>query len=240
MPKSPGSPSGSDSSEPERTFPLARPPAHVLERLRAQLAVEPPAPPTARGRKWLTLPLAAIALLSLDVIVRHNSLLRADARDALDVGIPGIVAALIVALLTTLAASSRGKDGLGARVSVLRWSALAVGPLSSLPMLLLMSRGPQPALEQQLDPWGLPCFVIAAAMAAISLFVLIGELRNSVPVAAGWRSAALGSAAGAWAGLALLLHCPGAEAKHLAMGHLLPICLFPLLGLLFARRTLRL
>ena len=235
------SPPDGDPSERGRSLPLERPPAHVLERLRAQLAVEPPERPAPRGRKWLALPLSAFALLVIDVAVRRNNLLRADADSVLGVGIPSAAGALMLALLTTFIATSRGKNGLGERVSLLRWSALAVGPLSVIPMLLLVNLGAHSRqLEQHLDPWGMPCFVISTAIAAVSLVVLVRELRRSVPVAAGWRSAALGSAAGAWAGLALLLHCPGAEAKHLAMGHLLPICLFPLLGLLFARRTLRL
>lgn len=235
------SPPNDEPGELGRALPLQRPPAHVLDQLRAKMAVEPAERLASRGRKWLALPLSAFALLVADVAVRHNSLLRADASSVLGICIPSALAALMLALLTTFVATSRGKHGLGERVSVLRWSALSVGPLSIVPMLLLVNLGAEPGpLEQSLDPWGLPCFVIASAIAAVALFVLIAELRRSVPVAAGWRSAALGSAAGAWAGLALLLHCPSGEPQHLAVGHLVPICLFPLLGSLFAQRALRL
>ncbi|MET0342978.1 MAG: NrsF family protein [Polyangiales bacterium] len=232
-----------DPRELGGSFPLELPPSHVLDRLRAQMANEPPpiASSPSRRAKWLALPLAALLLLGLDVAVRHNSLLRADAGLLLGVCIPSAVAALLIAIVTTIIATSRGKSGLGERVSVLRWSALLVGPLSVLPMAFLVQEGTDHgAFEQHLDPWGLPCFAISLGIAAVSLLVLVRELRRSVPVAAGWRAAALGSAAGAWAGLALLLHCPSAEPQHLAVGHLLPIMLFPIAGMWVAQRFLRL
>lgn len=235
--------SNGDSRELAGSLPLELPPSHVLERLRAQMAEEPPAPTASPSRraKWLALPAAALLLLGVDVAVRHNSLLRSDAGLLAGVCIPAAIGALLIAIVTTVIATSRGRSGLGERVSLLRWSALAVGPLSLVPMALLMNMGADHgAFEQHLDPWGLPCFAISTAIAAVSLIVLVRELRRSVPVAAGWRAAALGSAAGAWAGLALLLHCPSAEPQHLAVGHLLPIMLFPLAGLWVAQRFLRL
>jgi hypothetical protein len=57
-----------------------------------------------------------------------------------------------------------------------------------------------------------------------------------VVAAADWRSAAVGAAAGAWAALALLVHCPSVEAQHLLIGHLLPVALAPLFGVLLIRR----
>ena len=72
-----------------------------------------------------------------------------------------------------------------------------------------------------------------------TLWLLARTIRGSVAVAVGWRSAALGAAAGAWSGLALLIHCPSVEAQHMLVGHLLPICVFPVVGLI-TRKFVRL
>jgi len=64
-------------------------------------------------------------------------------------------------------------------------------------------------------------------------------LRRAVPVSVRLRGAALGAAAGAWAGLALLFFCPAAEPLHLLVGHSLPVAAATLLGALLAPAALK-
>jgi hypothetical protein len=186
------------------------------------------------------LPLIAAGALVLDALLRQRGVVRADASQVAHVCAPSAVAALALALLSTGAAISRGHYSLGQRVSILRLVTLAVAPLSLLPMLLLVYNGAGQPPREALHPLGLPCFSIASFIAGASLLVLIVELRHSVTVAVQWRSAALGSAAAAWSSFALLVHCSSVDLSHLLIGHFIPIALFPVIGLVIARRYLKL
>lgn len=231
-----------DRASGPSALPLEMPSPVVYERLRAALAQQAQAPapraPRLRRTALVVLPLLALAALAVDALLRDRSILRADASSFAHVCMPIAVGALALALWSTALAISRGRDGLGERVPVLRLATLSVAPLSLI--LILALAGVGHAETESLHPLGLPCFIIAAAIAAASLAVLVSELRHSVPVAAGWRSAALGSAAAAWSSFALLLHCSSVDILHLLTGHWLPICVFPLVGLVFARRHLKL
>lgn len=218
--------------------PLEQPPPDVYARLRAAMQEEKPLPPPVRPR-WTVLALVSItlAVLAVDGLLRHRAFVRVDAESALGICLPSAIGAIAVALLTTLIAISGGRHGLGERVSVLRWTAISVVPLSIIPMAFLVQPG-QP-VTTQVHPWGLPCLLMGTAIAALSLWILHRRLRASVPVSVGWRSATIGAAAGAWSGFGLLVHCPAVEIQHLVIGHLAPIAMFPILGVLIARRRIR-
>jgi hypothetical protein len=212
----------------------------AYDRLRAAMAQEPP-PRKASGRRTaltlLAVPGLVLSLLALDAVLRHRDVVRADLHGAIAIGVPSLMGAIALVLLTTLIAISRGTVGLGERVTALQATALGIAPLSVIPMLMLAFAGaPAAASRSLLDPLGLPCFALATAVTVPSLWLLASSLRQSVVAAAGWRSAAVGAAAGAWAGLALLVHCPSVEAQHLLTGHLLPVALAPLFGVLLIRR----
>ena len=67
-------------------------------------------------------------------------------------------------------------------------------------------------------------------MGASVLAIFAVTLRRAVAVAVGLRGAALGAAAGAWAGLAVFAFCPSGELQHLLIGHVLPIVLLTMCG----------
>jgi len=226
-------------------LPLEAPPAALYERLQAKLAEEPrPASrsPRLRAAALLLLPLITLATLALDAVLRQRGILRADAGSIARVCMPSALAALALAVLSTAVAVSRGRHSLGQRVSTLRLATLAVAPLSLLPMLWLALAGDGSSShpDEALHPLGLPCFTVASVIAGASLLVLILELRHSVAVALGWRSAALGSAAAAWSAFALLVHCSSVDLTHLMIGHWIPIVAFPLVSLIVAQRYLKL
>src|SRR5262249_57934019 len=89
------------------------------------------------------------------------------------------------------------------------------------------------------SPWGLRCLSIATAVGLLVLVTFTAALRRSVPVASRLRGAALGAAAGAWAGLSVFIFCPAIELRHLLVGHLLPIAALTLVGLAAIPRALR-
>jgi len=224
-------------------LPLEAPPAALFERLQAAIAEE--ARPPARAPRLhlvslVVLPLIAVGALVFDALLRQHGVMRADASIMAHVCAPSAVAALALALLSTGAAVSRGRYSLGQSVPILRLVTLAVAPLSLLPMLLLAYNGAGRAPGEVLHPLGLPCFSVASFIAAAALLVLIMELRHSVAVAVPWRSAALGSAAAAWSSFALLVHCSSVDLTHLLVGHFIPVALFPVIGLIVARRYLKL
>lgn len=192
-------------------------------------------------RQWLllSLPLVASLVLLADALLRNRSFLRADALDRL----PRLLPAALGALAITAAATWLATDSAAAlrRAASLRCSALLAGPLSLLPLIIVLGDETHAGERaHDLNRWGLPCFFLAYLIASASLIVLKMDLRRRRSLLVTWQGVALASAAASWSALALLMHCPGAEPQHLVVGHVLPICALPLLGLLLARRALRL
>jgi hypothetical protein len=192
-----------------------------------------------RQRTFLALPLLACIVLLADALVRDRPFVRVDAIDRLPSLLLAAFGALAVtALATWFATDSRLRWRCG---TSLRFAALAAGPLSLFPLLIVLGDDVQAqARHHDLHHWGLPCFFLAYVIAAASLIVLAAELRRRGSVLVTWQGVALGSAAASWSALALLMHCPGAEPQHLVVGHVLPICALPLVGLVLARHALRL
>jgi hypothetical protein len=90
-----------------------------------------------------------------------------------------------------------------------------------------------------LSPWGTRCLTVSAAVGLLVLLTFTAALRRSAPVASRLRGAAVGAAAGAWAGLSVFVFCPAIEYRHLLVGHVLPIAAITLVGLVAIPRALR-
>src|ERR1700761_1496749 len=95
--------------------PIA-PPAALYERLSTTLS-EVPAPRRRTARlRWaplLILPALAIGTLAVDAATRHHALVRSDGRAMLRMCGPTALALLLLALVMTFIALSRGRDSLG-------------------------------------------------------------------------------------------------------------------------------
>jgi len=238
--------SGQARSAPRQTRAVvgpstrARPVARLYTCLPPEVRTADRATPRAVRRVMLLwLPVLTCALLGADLLVRNRSLLRADLLDRRERLLPAVLGLLVAAGWATLLATSTDRRG-RRPAAALRWSALAAGPLSTLPLLFLAGHGTAVAsADTHLDRWGLPCFFLAYLIAAPSLVLLARELRRRFSVFSTWRSTALASVAGSWSALTLLLHCPGVQLEHLLVGHVLPIFLLPAIGLWLARRCLR-
>jgi hypothetical protein len=143
-------------------------------------------------------------------------------------------------LAATCVAMLRGRQGFGSgAVSLLLVGALAV-PLYAILVLVnpVHAHDPTPRFVAT-SPWGIRCFSIALLVGTLVLTSFVLALRRSVPVASRFRGAALGAAAGTWAGLTVFAFCPSGDQWHILFGHVLPLVVLILLGILVAPPTLR-
>jgi hypothetical protein len=153
-----------------------------------------------------------------------------------------IVLLLLVGLTlaATLIAVGRGERGLGSGVVSLFLVTLFVTPIyAALTLGSALAAGEAATSLAGPSRWGPRCLSIAAAVGLVVLISLTAALRRSAPVASRLRGAALGAAAGAWAGLSVFIYCPATEYHHLLVGHVLPIAALTLLGLAAIPRALR-
>lgn len=143
-------------------------------------------------------------------------------------------------LVGTYLAVAQGRNGFGAMAGVLIALASLVAPLYTLLIAPAPLHATGTVLEAtQISPWGVRCLIVASIVIALALAGFLFALRRAVPVSVRLRGAALGAAAGAWAGIALLFFCPAAERLHLLVGHSLPVLAATLLGALVAPKVLR-
>ncbi|HET7538731.1 MAG TPA: NrsF family protein [Polyangiaceae bacterium] len=223
----------------------AAPPAELASRVRAAV-VQSPAP-RSTVRKRVTFALVAIpaailaGLLGSQVAFPGRSLLRIDF-SALPEGAfaERFLVLLLLAGVATGIALFPGRRGLGSKVGLLAIAAVLATPLYTLATNVApLGTALGDATARVLHPLGLPCALVAFAVGVILLAAFGLALRRAVPAATVNRAAALGAAAGAWAGVALFLQCPAKTTLHLLVGHSLPVATFAVLGAVVLPRLLR-
>ena len=235
-----------DRGMPSRFESEVGPPEELFLRVRSAVAATPAARTTTRLRIIVATAivpvLTAAVLLVASHLVYHRPALR------IDEGTPVTVHLLIVLLLivgltlsATLVALGRGERGLGSSVVALFLAAVLVTPIYAALTLLDPLEVTQAASASlaTLSPWAPRCLAVSAAVGLLVLLGFTAALRRSVPVASRLRGAAVGAAAGAWAGLSVFVFCPAVEYRHLLVGHVLPIAGFTLVGLAAIPRALR-
>ncbi len=236
-----------DRWTPSRFASDIEPPPELHARIRAAIAATPA--PRLGTRLRIAAALAVVPCAAAAVLVIATRLVygRPVVRPALrlDMAMEGsshVLTMLILlvglTLAATLVAVARGRRGLGPGVVSLVGLSTLVTPLYAALALGGSGHAGEPA-GPELSPWGLPCLYIATAVGLFALATFAAALRRSVPVASSLRGAALGAAAGAWAGLTVFVFCPAGEVPHLLVGHVLPILAFTLLGLAAVPRLLR-
>jgi len=223
----------------------SRLPEHLYAELRASLTREPPADIRAPRRRQAAL--AAGALLIAALVFVTSILVYQRPAVGLTFGLRSTPAlfAVLCALIglagaSTTVALHRGRSGLGAGLGALAAVALLAPPIYAVLTLVepVHIAGMQPAWVD-ISPWGVRCFFIACAVGTIVLASSAFVLRRAVPAASGWRAAAIGAAAGAWAGLAVFVFCPSGDRQHLLVGHVLPVMALVAAGALTLARRLR-
>jgi|HubBroStandDraft_1064217.scaffolds.fasta_scaffold125014_2 hypothetical protein len=84
------------------------------------------------------------------------------------------------------------------------------------------------------------CIAVTMALAAGPLIAFARLRRGSDPVSPRLTGAALGAAAGAWGAAAHVLICGYTAPAHIAVGHILPVVLLTLVGVVIGDRVVAL
>lgn len=176
--------------------------------------------------------------LTVGVIAAASQFVYGDQALGLQAGVrsSSLLAVVAIALLSLLFASTfaalwRGRSGLGASAAILTATAVATAPLYALLALLFpVHEGVTTVRSVSISPWGARCFVIASLVGVVVLGCFASAVRAAAPVGTHLRSMVLGSAAGAWAGLAVFVFCPSGDALHLLIGHVLPVVALTMVG----------
>jgi hypothetical protein len=227
---------------------MATPPERLYARVRSAVESTPAA--TTRTRTRIVAALAIVPLLTALVVLISSQLVYGQPAAGLVFDVASTAGALtILALLAGLALAStlfalwQGRSGLGiASTWLVSIAALVVPVYAALTVLQPLHSGVADDVVPTgvvISPWGLRCIFIASVVGTGVLAIFAVALRRAVAVASGLRGAALGAAAGAWAGLAVFAFCPSGSLQHLLVGHVVPIALFTLVGGAALARALR-
>jgi len=218
---------------------MASPSERLYARVRSAIESTPAA--TMRTRTRIVAALAIVPTLTTLVVLIASGLVYGQPAAGLDIDVASSAAALTtlslligLALASTVFALWQGRSGLGiASMWLVSIAALVAPVYAALTVLQPLHSGAADDASLTgvaISPWGLRCILVASIVGASVLAIFAVALRRAVAVAVGLRGAALGAAAGSWAGLAVFAFCPSGELQHLLVGHVLPIVLLTLCG----------
>jgi hypothetical protein len=218
---------------------MATPSERLYARVRSAVESTPAA--TTRTRTRIIAALAIVPAVTTLFVLIASGLVYGQPAAGLDIDIASSAAALTtlslligLALASTVFALWQGRSGLGITAMWLVSIAALVAPVyAALTVLQPLHSGAADDVSLTgvaISPWGLRCIFVASVVGASVLAIFAVTLRRAVAVAVGLRGAALGAAAGGWAGLAVFAFCPSGELQHLLVGHVLPIVLLTVCG----------
>jgi hypothetical protein len=218
---------------------MATPSERLYARVRSAVEGTPAA--TTRTRTRVIAALAIVPALTTLVVLIASGLVYGQPAAGLAIDVAPSAAVLTtlslligLALASTVFALWQGSSGLGiASMWLVSIAALVVPVYAALTVLQPLHSGAADDASLTgvaISPWGLRCILVATIVGASVLTIFAVTLRHAVAVAVGLRGAALGAAAGSWAGLAVFAFCPSGELQHLLVGHVLPIVLLTLCG----------
>ncbi len=224
------------------------PSERLYPRIRAAIDATPAA--TTRTRTRIFAALATVPLLTAAVVLIASEVVYGQPTAGLHMDVSSVSAMLamlgllvVLAVVSTLFALWQGRDGLGTgSISLISIAALVVPVYATLTVLRPLHSGAADDVALTgvaISPWGVRCLFVATAVGVPILAILAAALRRAVAVSSRLRGAALGAAAGAWAGLAVFAFCPSGSLQHLLVGHVLPIAIFTLFGGAALTRALR-
>jgi hypothetical protein len=218
---------------------MASPSERLYARVRSAVESTPAA--TMRTRTRIIVALAIVPALTTVFVLIASGLVYGQPAAGLAIDIASSAAALTtlslligLALASTVSALWQGSSGLGIASMWLVSIAAVVAPVyAALTVLQPLHSGTADGVSLTgvaISPWGLRCIFVASVVGISVLAIFAVTLRRAVAVAVGLRGAALGAAAGSWAGIAVFAFCPSGELQHLLVGHVLPIVLLTLCG----------
>jgi hypothetical protein len=218
---------------------MASPSERLYARVRSAIESTPAA--TMRTRTRIVAALAIVPTLTTLVVLIASGLVYGQPAAGLDIDVASSAAVLTtmslligLALASTVFALWQGSGGLGiASMWLVSIAALVAPVYAALTVLQPLHSGAADDVSLTgvaISPWGLRCILLASVVGISVLGIFAVALRRAVAVAVVLRGAALGAAAGSWAGLAVFAFCPSGELQHLLIGHVLPIVLLTLCG----------
>jgi hypothetical protein len=145
--------------------------------------------------------------------------------------------ALVIAITAATTAVGRGGRMLGRARQLLLFVA-AGAPVAFVVWKLMLSQ----QYAGMTIPWstrsGLRCFWLTLLLASCPMLAFAFIRRRSDPVHPRSLGAALGVAAGLYAGVLVDLWCPVGYAQHVLLGHALPVAVLGLTGALIGHHVL--
>jgi hypothetical protein len=143
----------------------------------------------------------------------------------------------LLAAAATFGTVARGRSMLGRPRAWLLFVALA------LPILLFgvaaLGYVPWPsAMDVDCPPISdFHCCEVTLLLAIAPLAAFAYARRGTDPVHPQLTGAALGASAGGWAAVAMALHCPITSMRHVVLGHIVPVIVFALIGLVVGAKV---
>ncbi|MFO0673646.1 MAG: NrsF family protein [Polyangiaceae bacterium] len=199
--------------------------ARVLEAARAR-----PSKARRRGSVGVLVPYVVAALVTAAILEVSGGARHADGRPA-PMGAAVAIGSLLFAALATML-TTRRRSMLGPR-SALLWTVVIATPLALAAWTIAWH-------VSYVDPFerlGVRCFALSMLSAPWIMGALINARRTLDPVHPRLFGAALGTVAGAWAGVMVVLWCPLADPGHVVRGHVTPFIVLALAGAWFGQRV---
>jgi hypothetical protein len=147
-------------------------------------------------------------------------------------------AAVLIAGAATWAGVARGRSMLGRTVGWKMAAATLTPILLFVASLAFGSLWPATVVEDSGAGAHLSCVAGTAAFALGPLAAFLATRRASDPVAPRLTGAGIAAAAGAWGALAIELHCRYTSPLHVLLGHVMPVALLALAGVVVGARLL--
>ncbi len=145
---------------------------------------------------------------------------------------------LLIAFAATWGAFGRGRSMLGRPAGWLLVVALATAPTFLSWFLMWTMMWPEASAPVPAFGIHLACFTTTIVFSLSPLVAFVVARRGSDPVHPRATGAALGAAAGAWAGVMIDLHCPVSATAHVLVSHVAPIVFLAIAGAWLGRRVL--
>jgi hypothetical protein len=236
-----------DSGAPPVRFACDSPREALFARIQTEIASTPASAIGTRTRVLIALAVAsvlsaaAVLIASRTVYHRYAPGLGVQAASA-----PHTIAVLLLlvalTVVATIVATWRGRAGFGSGAKSLCMTSVLVAPMYAVLVAVTPLHALDPSLAGAVaaEAFGFRCLTLSAVVGLAVFVTFTIALRRSVPVASGLRGAAIGAAAGAWAGLAVFVYCPSDDPPHVLIAHVLPIVGFIGLGMTAIPHTLRL
>lgn len=205
------------------------PPPELRDRVLAAVRAEP-MPSRVSGSRRAAVVLAAGLLPSVALSVYVGGPSTADRPVGFTVAVT--LAWLGIAAVATLAAFSRGTSMLG-RPASYRLAVATFTPVALLAASLVAALfWPETLADHSTMRDHVVCIVVTFVCSLGPLAAFAVLRRRSEPLMPRLTGAALGAAAGGWAAVTIELHCGHAAPDHVIAGHLLPVALVTLVGVL--------